>query len=202
MAQSTEEVRRDIQSTRQELIRDVDALSEKVSPGRIVQRRVEGTKGRLNSLKEKVMGAGPSGTSATSGSIGGTDSSLSEKVSDVPEMMRRQTEGNPLAAGLAAFAGGWLISSLLPATRAEEQAAQAVQEKSSELAEPVKQQLSEVVGEMKDNLQDTAQQSVQSVKETATDATTTVKEEGTAAASSVQGEARDSVQQVNERRQS
>jgi hypothetical protein len=202
MAQSTEELRRDIESTRQGLSRDVDALSEKVSPGRIVQRRVQGTKGRLNSLKEKVMGAGPSGTSETSGSIGSTDASLSEKVSDMPEMMRRQTEGNPLAAGLVAFAGGWLISSLLPATRAEEQAAQALQEKSSELAEPMKQQLSDVAGEMKDNLQDSAHQSVQSVKETATDAAATVKEEGTAAASSVKDDARDSVQQADETRQS
>jgi hypothetical protein len=202
MAQSTEEVRRDIESTRQELSRDVGALSEKVSPGRIVQRRVEGTKGRLSSLKDKVMGGGSSGTSASSGSIGGTDYSLSEKVSDMPEMMRRQTDGNPLAAGLVAFAGGWLISSLLPATRAEEHAAQAVQEKSSELAEPVKQQLTEAAGEMKDNLQDSAQQSVQSVKETATNAAATVKEEGTVAASSVKDQASDSVQQVNETRQS
>jgi hypothetical protein len=195
MAQSTEEVRRDIESTRQDLSRDVDALSEKVSPGRIVQRRVEGTKGRLNSWKEKVMGAG--GTSDTSGSIGSTNSSISEKVSDMPETMRRQTEGNPLAAGLVAFAGGWLVSSLLPATRAEEQAAQAVQEKSSELTEPVKQQLSEAAGEMKANLHDSAQQSVQAVKDTAADAAATVKEEGTAAASSIKDEAHNSAQQVN-----
>jgi hypothetical protein len=199
MAQSTEEVRRDIESTRQDLSRDVDALSEKVSPGRIVQRRVEGTKGRLNSWKEKVMGAG--GTSDTSGSIGSTNSSISEKVSDVPETMRRQTEGNPLAAGLVAFAGGWLVSSLLPATRAEEQAAQAVQEKSSELTEPVKQQLSEAAGEMKANLHDSAQQSVQAVKDTAADAAATVKEEGTAAASSIKDED-NSAQQENTSRQS
>jgi hypothetical protein len=199
MAQSTEEVRRDIESTRQDLSRDVDALSEKVSPGRIVQRRVEGTKGRLNSWKEKVMGAG--GTSDTSGSIGSTKSSISEKVSDVPETMRRQTEGNPLAAGLVAFAGGWLVSSLLPATRAEEQAAQAVQEKSSELTEPVKQQLSEAAGEMKANLHDSAQQSVQAVKDTAADAAATVKEEGTAAASSIKDED-NSAQQENTSRQS
>jgi hypothetical protein len=200
MAQSTEEVRRDIESTRQDLSRDVDALSEKVSPGRIVQRRVEGTKGRLNSWKEKVMGAG--GTSDTSGSIGSTNSSISEKVSDMPETMRRQTEGNPLAAGLVAFAGGWLVSSLLPATRAEEQAAQAVQEKSSELTEPVKQQLSEAAGEMKANLHDSAQQSVQAVKDTAADAAATVKEEGTAAASSIKDEAHNSAQQENTTRQS
>jgi hypothetical protein len=199
MAQSTEEVRRDIESTRQDLSRDVDALSEKVSPGRIVQRRVEGTKGRLNSWKEKVMGAG--GTSDTSGSIGSTNSSISEKVSDMPETMRRQTEGNPLAAGLVAFAGGWLVSSLLPATRAEEQAAQAVQEKSSELTEPVKQQLSEAAGEMKANLHDSAQQSVQAVKDTAADAAATVKEEGTAAASSIKDED-NSAQQENTSRQS
>jgi hypothetical protein len=199
MAQSTEEVRRDIESTRQDLSRDVDALSEKVSPGRIVQRRVEGTKGRLNSWKEKVMGAG--GTSDTSGSIGSTNSSISEKVSDMPETMRRQTEGNPLAAGLVAFAGGWLVSSLLPATRAEEQAAQAVQEKSSELTEPVKQQLSEAAGEMKANLHDSAQQSVQAVKDTAADAAATVKEEGTAAASSIKDED-NSAHQENTSRQS
>ena len=113
----------------------------------------------------------------------------------VPDAARRRTEGNPLAAGLVAFAAGWLVSSLLPATRAEERAAEAIQDKARDLAEPVQQELSGVASDMKDNLQSTAQESVQSVKDTATDAASTVKDEGTTQAQSVKEDAQSSATQ-------
>ncbi|MBA2699291.1 MAG: DUF3618 domain-containing protein [Nocardioidaceae bacterium] len=198
MAQSPEEVRRDIELTREDLGRDVDALNDKVSPSRIAQRRLDATKQRAGSLKERVMGSASSGRSSMTGTAGSAGSAVTDTISAGPDMARRRTEGNPLAAGLVAFAAGWLVSSILPASKAEEQAAQALQDKAGDLAEPVKQQLSEVATEMKDNLQGPAQQAAQSVKDSATGAAATVKEEGTSAAQSVKEDAQGSAQQVKD----
>ena len=51
-----EVIRRDIEATRADLSRDVDALTEKVSPARVVERRVDRAKGAAGTVKEKVMG--------------------------------------------------------------------------------------------------------------------------------------------------
>jgi gas vesicle protein len=101
-----------------------------------------------------------------------------------------------LAAGLVAFAGGWLVASLLPATKQEEQLAETIQDKAADLKEPLKEQAQQVAQELKDNLQEPAQQAVQQVKETATDAATTVKDEGQYQAASVSEEAKSSAQNV------
>lgn len=195
MAQSPEEVRRDIEATRQGLSRDVDALNDKVSPSRIAERRVGAAKEKVGSLKERVMGSASSGTSSVTDTAGST---LTDAVSSGPDLARRRTEGNPLAAGLVAFAAGWLVSSVLPASKAEEQAAQALQDKASDLAEPAKEMLSDARTEMKENLQGPAQQAAQSVKESATDAASTVKQEGTSAAQSVKEDAQSSTQEVKD----
>jgi hypothetical protein len=231
MAQSPEELKRDIEQTRRELTTDVDLLNEKVSPSRIVGRRVDKTRGAVSNLKDRVMGTASSGTSgvgdrasnlkdrvmgtASSGTsamgdrassmtsnVSSAASSVGDAVSSAPETAIQRAQGNPLAAGLLAFAGGWLVSSLLPATKVEQQAAQAVQDKASDYAEPVKEQAKQVAMDMKDQLQEPAQQAVQSVKESATDAAGTVKAEGQSAAQNVSSEAQSSAQNVKDAQQS
>src|SRR3954471_20628164 len=130
-----EEIRRDIERTRRELSQDVDALTEKVTPGRIVERRVERARGAATSLKERVMGSASgtaSGTqdkmSSVSGSVSGAASSVADTATHAPQMAVQKTQGNPLAAGLIAFGAGWLISSILPASQKEQQAATALKE--------------------------------------------------------------------------
>ena len=226
MAQSPEELRRDIEQTRRELTYDVEALNEKVSPSRIVSRRVDKTRGAMSQMKDRVMGTASSGTSSlsdrasaltdkassltSSGGSGGsgmtsgmssTMSSVGDTVSGAPGAAVQRAQGNPLAAGLLAFAGGWLVSSLLPATKVEQQAAQNLQEKASDLAEPVKEQPRQVAMDMKDQLQEPAQQAVQNVKASATDAAETVKLEGQIAAQDVQSEAQSSAQNVKDTQQ-
>jgi ElaB/YqjD/DUF883 family membrane-anchored ribosome-binding protein len=56
MGEESARLREEIDRTRDELTRDVNRLADKTSPSRIVERRVERAKGRLSSLKEKVMG--------------------------------------------------------------------------------------------------------------------------------------------------
>jgi hypothetical protein len=207
-------IRRQIEDTRRELSYDVDALNEKVNPARVVDRRVSAAKGRITNLKEKVMGSAQdtttsaqgmasnaagsvqSAASSAAGSVQDAASTAVGAVQQAPDTVIRQTQGNPLAAGLIAFGVGWLVSSLMPASEKEKQLAQqaesAVREHKDALLEPAKQAAQEI-GEQ---LKPAAQEAVESVKATAQDAASTVTEEGKAAAADVQGQAQESKDRV------
>jgi hypothetical protein len=207
-------IRRQIEDTRRELSYDVDALNEKVNPARVVDRRVSAAKGRITNLKEKVMGSAQdtttsaqgmasnaagsvqSAASSAAGSVQDAASTAVGTVQQAPDTVIRQTQGNPLAAGLIAFGVGWLVSSLMPASEKEKQLAQqaesAVREHKDALLEPAKQAAQEI-GEQ---LKPAAQEAVESVKATAQDAASTVKEEGKTAAADVQGQAQESKDRV------
>ena len=207
-------IRRQIEDTRRELSYDVDALNEHVNPARVVDRRVTAAKGRITNLKEKVMGSAHDTTSSAqglasnaAGSVQGAASSAAGTVQDAassaaqavqqaPDAVVRQTQGNPLAAGLIAFGVGWLVSSLLPASEKEKQLAQqaesAVREHKDALLQPAK----EMAQEMGDQLKPAAQQAVEEVKSTAQDAASTVKDEGQSAVQDVQGQAQQSKDRV------
>jgi gas vesicle protein len=206
-----EDIRRDIEATRSDLSRDVDALTEKVSPARVVERRVDRAKGALSGVKDTVMGGssdspydnGSGGASSSSGglsaagdTLSAATSSVSDAASSAPEQARARTQGNPLAAGLVAFGAGWLISSLLPASEKEQQAATAVKEKASEHSDTLKQPLTEAAQEIKENLKEPAAQAAQSVKSTAQEGAEAVKGEARSAADDVSSQARDSKEQV------
>jgi ElaB/YqjD/DUF883 family membrane-anchored ribosome-binding protein len=171
--QTPEEIRRDIERTRYELATDVDTLHEKVSPSAIAQRRTQATKNRLASVRDRVMGSAhdvSSGASSTGSDVAGS-------VKQAPSAVRQQTQGNPLAAGIIAFGAGWLVSSLLPSTEKEQQAAMAAKDQVQEHSETLSAPLKEAAQGAKENLQPKAQEAADSVKSTATDAAGTVKGE-------------------------
>ena len=220
-----DQIRREIERTQDALSTDVDALSEKVTPGRIVERRVNRVRNTAGRWKDKVMGSNPlrggsDGLSAAGGAARDTAqqvsatassaassvtdtaseaaSAVGEAASEAPRIARQQTQGNPLAAGLIAFGAGWLISSLLPATRREQQLADQARDKAGELGRPVADAARQAAAEVKDNLAEPAQQAAGSVRETAADAGRTVAEEGKAAAGQVQGQAREAAGTVQQ----
>ena len=190
-----EVIRRHIDSTRADLSRNVDALTEKVSPGRVVGRNVEKAKSKMTSVKESVMGSDDPYDHGAVGSAGAKASSVASSVGDTaaaaPSVARRKTQGNPLAAGLVAFGIGWLASSLVPASQKEQQAAGAVKDAASEHSEALMAPLKESATAAKDNLAAPAQDAVTAVKDSAADAAGTVKDEASAARHDVAGSARD-----------
>ena len=240
-----EQIRRDIERTQAALSQDVDALAEKVTPGKIVERRVDRARDAATRLKEKVMGSDPYGNQHGAGGyvgdvrsaastaterVSGTASSAASSVQDAassaassvqgaassaagtvqdaastavgavqeaPQAIRRQARGNPLAAGLIAFGAGWLVSSLLPASRREQELADQAKQVAQEKVQPAAQQVAQQVAtEVKENLREPAQQAVESVRSTAQDAKDTVTEEGRSAAQDVQGRAQDAAGNV------
>lgn len=209
MGEESEQLRREIDRTRAELGTDVDALTEKVSPSRVVGRRVDKTKDAIGGLKEKVMGGSSDATSSAGDTLSGAASSVQggvhsaastvgDTASTAAVKTKQAAKGNPLAAGVVAFGLGWLVSSLLPASQKERELAHQVKDQAQPAVQAIGQQAGQVLSEVKDNLQEPAQQAVQSVKETATDAADTVKGDAQSAASDVKSQAQDSGQQLRE----
>ena len=92
---------------------------------------------------------------------------------------------------MIAFGAGWLISSLLPASRQEQRLAEQATDKAADLGRPVAEAAEQAATEVKDNLQEPAQQAVESLKSTASDAGRAVADEGRAAAEDAQANVRD-----------
>jgi Protein of unknown function (DUF3618) len=199
---SPAEIKRDIERTRAELSNDVNALSEKVTPGRIVERRVRRTRDAVSGVKERIMGdsdgdgfgrsAADSTQSAVSNAgdrMSSAASSVADVASSAPDAVRRQAAGNPLAAGLIAFGVGWLVSSLAPASQAEQNLATQVKDRASDVAQPLAEQAQQAAKDVASNLQEPAQQAVEQVRSTAQDAASTVSEQAKGAAGDVKDQA-------------
>jgi hypothetical protein len=201
-------IREQIEQTRGNLSDDVNALADSVKPGNVAKRHVNKVRDAATSAKDKVMGATSDagsrvmgvasdagaqvkGVASGAGSqVGSAGSSLTETVTSAPQQIQSRTAGNPLAAGVIALGVGWLIGSLLPSTRAEQQAAVSVKETAVPL-------VSDVAKDATESLRGPAQEALESVKSTASDAAATVKDEGTSSVQDVKQqavEAKDTVQ--------
>jgi hypothetical protein len=177
MGQTADQVRNDIERTRAGLTDTFDEIGERVSPRRIVQRRTDRMRDGFRNAKETVMGT----ASSAGGSESGMADSAMSTVTDAPDMARRQTEGNPIAAGLIAFGGGLLLASILPKTDTEQHAAEQLRPH----VDAVKQQAMDAGREMKDELSASAQDAAEQVKQVASQATAEVKDEASSVAHDV-----------------
>ncbi|MBA3251302.1 MAG: DUF3618 domain-containing protein [Geodermatophilaceae bacterium] len=198
MGADTEQLRRDIEQTRRELTYDADALTEKVSPSRIVDRRVTKAKGAFGNVRDKVMGTASNTASSGQSAV----SSLTDGTTDLAQSARARAEGNPLAAGVIAFGVGWLVSALIPASTREQEAAGQLVESVKQHSQPVTEELSGIATEVKDNMSGPAQEAAHSVQATATDAAQAVQEHGRSAAQDVQADARYATEEVRSTNQS
>lgn len=184
---SPEEIQQEIEQTRAGLSGNVDRLTEKVSPGRVVGRRVDRIKGSAGSLRERVMGSAEDGGGlrgageSLSSAAGSVTDTVKDGVSGAPQAVRAKTQGSPLAAGLIAFGVGMLLSSLAPASDAEQQVAARAEDRAKELAQPLKQEGQQLAQDLKQPVQDAVAQ----VKSSATDAATETTEQAKSAAQDV-----------------
>ena len=211
MSQNDPEVlRAEIARTRAELSDNVDTLTETANPKAIANRQVNKVKSAARGVREHLMGApddpddaGTLGDRAdtvkgtASGVLGSAQDRAAgalDTVSDAPSQVQRKTRGNPLAAGLIAFGIGYLISSAIPSSEKEQEAASRLQEKAAPLTDKVRDAASDVA----DRLREPAQEAAASIKDTATDAVANVKDQGTTAKDDVQGQVRDSAGTVKD----
>ncbi len=179
MSTSPDAIRADIEQTRRELGGDVDALADKVTPSKIIDRQTDKIKGGFRSLRERVMGAAEDAGSG---------------VGDVKDKVVAKAEGNPIAVGLIAFGVGLLAASLIPASEKEKELAEGVKEQ----AQPLVDNLTDAAAEAGRNLKAPAQNAATAVKDAATDAAETVKAEARDATHEVKAAAQDATQSAGQ----
>ncbi|RJT91196.1 DUF3618 domain-containing protein [Cryobacterium melibiosiphilum] len=172
-----DQIRREIERTRRELGSDVDALADKVTPSKIMQRQTGKIRNALGSVSDRVMGSA---------------SQASDAVGELPHTAAAQAKGNPMAVGLIAFGVGWLAASLVPATASEQRMAAQIKDAAAPLVD-------EAVGAAKsvgESLKEPAQNAATAVKDAATEAVDTVKGEAVDAKDAVTDQARRSANDV------
>jgi hypothetical protein len=198
MSENPDAIRSDIEATRARLGTNVDAVADKVTPSNIVHRQTDKVRDAVFGVKEKIMGAADDATTGlhtraehTGSAMGHAGDAVSstlgdagQAISDAPQQVRAKTQGNPLAAGLIAFGAGLLLSSLIPASEKEREAADALKT----AAEPVTTELAEAAKDMAQGLKEPAQEAMENVKATAADAAEHVKTEGQYAAADIKAE--------------
>jgi ElaB/YqjD/DUF883 family membrane-anchored ribosome-binding protein len=195
MGQNTEELTTtpaDIEATRADLSRNIDELSDKVSPQRVVERRKEAAKNSLGSVRNKIMGSadkaksnvGDKGTSASDAA-----SSVKDSAQSAVGSLGSTAAGNPLVAGAVAFGAGMLIAALLPASEKEAQAAGSLVDAAKEHGQPLLDEAKSVGQDMAKDLGESASEAAQQVKSKAQDSASTVKDEGQSSVGQVKEQA-------------
>ncbi|MCZ9337991.1 DUF3618 domain-containing protein, partial [Streptomyces sp. TRM76130] len=178
-------MRSEISATRERLSADVDQLAERAVPRRMVRRRARRMRGAVSGVRERVMGSASSTAHGVSSGAHSAAGSLQEgtqqaadtareaaghagdAVRQAPDQAMRRTQGSPLAAGLIAFGCGMLVSSLLPASRAEREKAGDLMQRGGEALEPMKQAAADSAQHLKEGAREATQSAAHEVRETA-----------------------------------
>jgi uncharacterized protein YjbJ (UPF0337 family) len=186
VAQEPDRLRQDIEDTRASLTHDVDMLAEKTSPKQVAQRR-------WTAAKEKVMGSSAGARHSAEDKLSTAQDKASDltgkagsAVSDAPKALTRQTQGNPLAAGIIAFGAGMLAATLIPVTDMERRGGQQLKDNAGDLPEKVR----DVAMDAKDDLSGRVQHAAGEVKETAREAAQTTTDQARSGAQDVKDEAK------------
>lgn len=206
--QEIEQLRDDAARQRQAIAQDFENVGDRVSPGRIAERRRAVIVQRVGKLRNSVFGTpDPRGQAARRPPSDGRssresdDGSLQDKADGAIDSLKDRTpdsatdfaQGNPMAAGLIGLGIGLLAATLLPESREEQRIADEAQGTLDSLAED----LAASGREAADNLKPAAQEAAQQVKESARDSAESVKGEAKTAAQDVKDEAEQQRNQIN-----
>jgi hypothetical protein len=141
---SSDELRRQIDRQRSDLGHDLEVLGDRVSPGRMVERRKDAMRSSMTRARDRVMGVAESATSRMSDTAQG----IGDTVSGAPAQAREVVaQGSPIAVGLVAFGAGALLAALLPTS-----------DKERRMGQQVTPALERAAGELADAARDEAEQ--------------------------------------------
>lgn len=186
-------IRADIERTRAELGSDVDALADKVTPSKIMDREKAKAKNALGSVKDRVFGVASDLSDTASGAAG----SAGDSIAAAPKRAVEKLEGAPIAVGLMAFGAGLLVSALLPSSTKERQIASSVKD----AAQPIVGEVTDAAKEAAEHLREPAMDAFDAVKSEATEAADQVRTEATGAVQDVKDEANQAKHAVQESNQ-
>lgn len=186
MTRDPEEIREDIERTRENLGGDVDAIADRVSPSNIAHRQTEKIKGTVRRAKDTLMGGVDS--------VGSAGGDAGEMLHDAPGAVASKARGNPMAAGLIAFGAGLLLSSLVPGSEKEREMVHTLKEK----AEPLTEELTHAAKDIAADLKEPAAEAVENIKSSARDSAESLKSETADEASHLQGQASGAASNLSE----
>ena len=188
MGTQANELKSDLERQREALGDDLEAVGDRVSPSRVVERRRAAVRQRFGRIRDKVMGRADSAHSgmtdaASTATVktGEATQAVKDRLSASPQAVTSATEGSPLAAGVIAFGAGLLAASLVPPTKQEQQAAE---------------QLKPALDEAKEEAKSMAQETAEHLRPQAEDAVARVREQASSAAETVRDEASSAAQEV------
>jgi gas vesicle protein len=192
MGKSADEVRTEIEDTRQDMSETIDAIADRTSPRRVIGRRRERIADGWRSVRERVMGRAEdtygSAMDATHDLSAGAEEragGLVEQARHAPDTVAQQTQGAPVAAGLIAFGGGLLLASLIPPSEPERRVADKVREQTR----PLQDELKRAGQEVTDDLRTTAREGAEQVKQRANEAAGTIGDDVRASSQELKNEA-------------
>jgi gas vesicle protein len=218
-----DQIRREIERTQAALSTDVNALTDKVSPSRIAQRRVDRVRGTASRWKDKVMGSDSvSGPTTVPGTYGGNPS-----VADRAQHLAGSASDT--ISGSAQSAASTVSDTASTVQDAVQQAPQAVvrqtrgnplaagliafgagwlvsslipaSQREQELAEQAKQRASELGQPIADAAKDAATEMKDNLQEPAQQAVESVRATATDAGRTVTEEGRSAAQDVQDHAQ-
>ncbi|MEE6257239.1 DUF3618 domain-containing protein [Plantactinospora sonchi] len=173
------------------------------------QHAKESVMGGTHHARESVMGGaqhareGVQHARETSQArLSAASSMASDRMHQVGQSTRQQTEGHPLAAGLVAFGLGVLASAMLPPSSPERRMAGQLRNKISEHSDQIdqiKQQATGVARQAQDNLREPAQQAAQSVRSKAGQEVSGMRDQARSSAQEVRGQAQEKAGEVRRR---
>ena len=176
MGQDPDLIRKDIEETRERMGETVDALGYKAD---VKSRAKESVTGKVDSVKEKIVGARDNVSEAT------------PSTGDVKQSARQAVgvaQSNPLGLAVGSLAVGFLAGLLIPSTDVEN-------EKIGPVADQVKDTIKETGQEALERGKQVATETAQSAAQAAKD---TAQEQGKEHASAMQDSAQQSAQDVRE----
>jgi hypothetical protein len=166
--QDPNELRRQIEHTRENLGRDVDALADKMSPRRMAERRWSRVSGWAGSVREAAFGTAGGAVGTAGGAVGRVGDAAGTAVERVegavqaaPQMAVRQTQGNPMLAGGLAFGVGFFASMVAKPTQAEARLAHQAH------LDQMPAQLGAVASEVASTVQEAGRDAAETLKEDA-----------------------------------
>jgi hypothetical protein len=191
MGTTERELRRAAEAQRERMGDTLDAIGDRLSPERMLERRKAAVRFRWQRMRDSVMGSPGyeepvtqrvrERASDAAHSAGDSVQSATDQVRRAPQMVADQARGNPVAAGVIAFGAGALLATLIPPSRTEQR-----------LVSEAQPQLQHAADELKSVGRDVAEDA----KEHARDAMDTVKSAGAEATQHVRDDAGDAADHV------
>ena len=201
MGQDTEQLKRDIEVTRSDMGATLDAIGDRVSPGRVVERNKNKVIVGARSLKDRVMGTAGEAqehladtAQSARDAVSGAANQASDAVKHMPDAVVHHTEGAPMVAGAIAFGVGFILAASMPSSQAEVKASA----KLIESLEPIKQDLAETAHDMAEHLKEPAIEAAQTVKDAAAEGAHVVTDVARDSAHQTTQHAKESIAAVTE----